>query len=117
MWEKTQTRWDVELASAAKTSQTHMGMRRAKPIEAVTESKVSSKHIDHLFWHVHYPRRCIVETRAGTHAQERGEATAVVAHGEVVRFGPDDLHYVLIELGLFPLWGENQAFVWSSVVI
>lgn len=56
---------------------------------------------------MHYPR-CYGEPRASTHAQEGGETHPVVADGEVIWFGPDDLYYVLIELGLLPLLGENH---------
>lgn len=70
------------------------------------ENKCSSKHIDHLFWHVHRAR-CGEHTHACTHAQEGGEPQSVVAHGEVVWFRPDHLHNVLIELGLFPLCQEK----------
>lgn len=42
-----------------------------------------------------------------THAQEGGEPQSVVAYSKVVWFGPDDLHDVLIELGLFPLSGGS----------
>lgn len=48
-------------------------------------------------------------THASTHAQEGGESQTVVAYSKVVWFGPDDLHYVLIELGLFPLSGESTC--------
>lgn len=44
-----------------------------------------------------------------THAEEGGESHAVIAYGKVVWFGPDDFHYVLIELGLLPLLGGTMA--------
>lgn len=35
--EKRQTKWDVEPASPAKPSPTHTGVRRVKPIEAISK--------------------------------------------------------------------------------
>lgn len=60
---------------------------------------------------MHHPRSLLpwrMHTRACTHAQEGGEPQAVVAHGEVVWFRPDDLNDVLVELGLFPLSGGSR---------
>lgn len=69
---------------------------------------------------MHYPR-CVllrIYTHASTHAQKGGKPHSVVAYSEVVWFGPDDLHYVLIELGLFPLSGKSIfSFIYIFWVI
>lgn len=109
MSKKRQTRWDVELASPAKTSQTHTGVRRVKPIEAISEKINTLVNILIIRSDMCITHCCAVENvhSCSTHAQEGGEPQSVVAYGEVVWFGPDDLYYVLIELGLFPLSGGS----------
>lgn len=112
MSENRQTGWDVEPASPAKISQTHTGVRHVKPTEAISEKINALVNILIICFDMCITHAAVLwrmYTHASTHAQEGGEAQSVVANGEVVWFGPDNLHYVLIELGLFPLSGESKS--------
>lgn len=71
----------------------------------------TAKPIDCLLWRVARPRGAFSNVQGAescTHSKEGGEPHAVIAHSKVVWFGPDDLHYVLIELGLLPLLGNTM---------
>lgn len=81
-----------------------------KPIEAISEKINALVNILIICFDMCITHAAVLwrmYSHASTHAQEGGEPQSIVAYGKVVWFGPDDLHYVLIELGLFPLSGES----------
>lgn len=109
---ENQTRWDVLTSESPNTwgsetreTEAHRRLRAkqaAVDLLSVCFTSGSSRWAASRVWDAESGGDC-------THAEEGGEAHAVVADGKVVRFGPDDLHYVLIELGLLPLVGDTMG--------